>query len=71
MTDCQLHIQDLYPDVLKLMLQHMYGCLETMSVEAAPMLFSASDRYVAAALSIARSVHPCTKGAERCTGALV
>lgn len=37
-------MQDVYPDVLKMLLQYMYGCLKDIPLEAAPLLFKASDR---------------------------
>jgi hypothetical protein len=41
----RLHVQDLYPDVLRLLLQHLYGCLERVDVAEAPSLFSACCRW--------------------------
>eukprot|EP00775_Hariotina_reticulata_P013457 gene13457-13583_t len=45
--DCKwvLHLQDVYPDCLKLLLEYMYGCLQRIPIDAAPALFTASSRY--------------------------
>lgn len=39
-----LHLPDVYPDVLALMLEYMYCSLSSIPVEAAPLLFKAADR---------------------------
>jgi hypothetical protein len=39
-----LHLPDIYPDILGLMLQYMYCSLTTIPVDAAPLLFKAADR---------------------------
>lgn len=39
-----LHLPDVYPDILDLMLRYMYCSLTTIPVDAAPLLFKAADR---------------------------
>ncbi|KIY97378.1 hypothetical protein MNEG_10585 [Monoraphidium neglectum] len=41
----KLHLTDVYPDILKLLLAHMYGCLEAVPAADAATLFSAATRY--------------------------
>jgi len=56
--DCKwvLHLQDVYPDCLKLLLEYIYGCLQSIPTAAAPALFTASSRYT-------KRVSPCKSGA--------
>lgn len=41
-----MYVQDLFPDTLRLLLAHLYGCLEAVAVDDAPVLFSAATRCV-------------------------
>lgn len=40
----QLVLHDVFPDVLRLMLQYLYGCLTAIPAEVAPLLFTAASR---------------------------
>jgi len=45
MQPIQLDIWDMQPEVCRLVLRFIYGCLEIVPVQDALMLFAASDRY--------------------------
>jgi hypothetical protein len=39
-----VRLYDVQEEVMKILLQHMYGCLERVPLEHALLVFSASDR---------------------------
>ncbi|GAX74203.1 hypothetical protein CEUSTIGMA_g1652.t1 [Chlamydomonas eustigma] len=41
----QLNVSDVQPQIMEIMLQYIYGCLEAVPQDLAMQLFSASDRY--------------------------
>lgn len=57
LQDQLFSIEDTQPEVVELLLKFMYGCLDVVPPQSAPLLFAAADRY---------GLAPCATPAPHC-----